>query len=56
MSAVRDTIAKYPFNFSKPLDQVKILEGEEEGAFGWVTANFLYGSFGQVGDCCYYFT
>lgn len=48
MAAVRKTIASFPFDFKAPTEQAVILEGEEEGAYGWVTANVLSGSFGQV--------
>ena len=50
LDSVRATVATYPFNFSLPAKQARILEGKEEGAFGWVTVNFLDGTFGDVSE------
>ncbi|GAB0198302.1 ectonucleoside triphosphate diphosphohydrolase 2 [Grus japonensis] len=41
LSAVAATLKSYPFNFRG----AKILSGEEEGVFGWVTANYLLENF-----------
>lgn len=46
MSSVRDTIASYKFLFNRPEQQARIIEGSEEGAFSWVTTNYLSGTFG----------
>lgn len=46
MSSVRQTLSSYPFDFFHPLKQARVIEGSEEGAFGWVTSNYLSGSFG----------
>ena len=48
LASVRATMQTYPFNFSQPTKQARILDGTEEGAFGWVTVNFLNGTFGDV--------
>ncbi|KFW09902.1 Ectonucleoside triphosphate diphosphohydrolase 2, partial [Eurypyga helias] len=41
LSAVAATLKSYPFDFRG----AKILSGEEEGVFGWVTANYLLENF-----------
>ncbi|XP_015734209.1 ectonucleoside triphosphate diphosphohydrolase 2 [Coturnix japonica] len=41
LSAVMATLKSYPFDFRG----AKILSGEEEGVFGWVTANYLLENF-----------
>ncbi|XP_074967891.1 ectonucleoside triphosphate diphosphohydrolase 2 [Phalacrocorax aristotelis] len=41
LSAVVATLKSYPFDFRG----AKILSGEEEGVFGWVTANYLLENF-----------
>lgn len=46
MSSVRQTLSSYPFDFSQPLKQARVIDGSEEGAFGWITSNYLSGSFG----------
>lgn len=38
-------LKSYPFDFRG----AKILSGEEEGVFGWVTANYLLENFIKVG-------
>ncbi|KAL5016783.1 hypothetical protein ScPMuIL_006372 [Solemya velum] len=40
MQAVRDTIGKYPFKFTTPSNQARIITGDEEGTFSWVTSNY----------------
>lgn len=45
LGAVAATLKSYPFNFRG----AKILSGEEEGVFGWVTANYLLENFIKVG-------
>ncbi|CAH1783850.1 unnamed protein product [Owenia fusiformis] len=47
LSSVRQTIQSYPFKVSNSLSQVRIITGAEEGVFGWITVNFLFGSFGN---------
>jgi len=49
MTAVRATIATYPFRFDDPQQQVRILSGTEEGTFSWITTNYLSGNFGVCG-------
>lgn len=46
MSSVRETMASYKFLFVRPEQQARIIEGSEEGAFSWVTTNYLSGTFG----------
>ncbi|NXN41862.1 ENTP2 diphosphohydrolase, partial [Rhinoptilus africanus] len=41
LNAVATTLKSYPFDFRG----AKILSGEEEGVFGWVTANYLLENF-----------
>ncbi|NXN99011.1 ENTP2 diphosphohydrolase, partial [Rhinopomastus cyanomelas] len=41
LSAVAATLKSYPFDFRG----AKILSGEQEGVFGWVTANYLLENF-----------
>lgn len=45
LRAVAATLKTYPFGFRG----AKILSGEEEGVFGWVTANYLLENFIKVG-------
>lgn len=45
LSEVMATLKSYPFDFRG----AKILSGEEEGVFGWVTANYLLENFIKVG-------
>lgn len=45
LSAVAAMLKLYPFDFRG----AKILSGEEEGVFGWVTANYLLENFIKVG-------
>lgn len=45
LGAVAATLKSYPFDFRGS----KILSGEEEGVFGWVTANYLLENFIKVG-------
>uniref|UniRef100_A0A8C3SE25 Ectonucleoside triphosphate diphosphohydrolase 2 n=1 Tax=Chelydra serpentina TaxID=8475 RepID=A0A8C3SE25_CHESE len=44
LSAVTSTLKSYPFDFRG----AKILSGEDEGLFGWVTANYLLENFIKV--------
>lgn len=44
LDAVRDYLETYPFKFSR--DDVKILSGVDEGAFAWLTLNYLLGNLG----------
>ena len=39
MSSVREALAKSGFKFSK--ESVKIITGEVEGSYGWITVNYL---------------
>ncbi|KAL7990718.1 hypothetical protein Chor_014148 [Crotalus horridus] len=41
LSAVEETLRIYPFKFQG----TRILSGEEEGAYGWITLNYLLGKF-----------
>ncbi|XP_044292126.1 ectonucleoside triphosphate diphosphohydrolase 1 isoform X3 [Varanus komodoensis] len=43
LSAVEATLRLYPFRFQG----ARILSGEEEGAYGWITLNYLLGNFKQ---------
>ncbi|XP_039178871.1 ectonucleoside triphosphate diphosphohydrolase 8 [Crotalus tigris] len=43
LEAVSQTIQKYPVNFQG----ARIISGKEEGAFGWITINYLLNSFTQ---------
>nr|XP_008104704.1 PREDICTED: ectonucleoside triphosphate diphosphohydrolase 1 [Anolis carolinensis] len=40
LSGVEATLRSYPFNFRG----ARILSGEEEGAYGWITLNYLLGN------------
>lgn len=44
LSAVEETLRLYPFRFQG----ARILSGEEEGAYGWITLNYLLGNFKEV--------
>ena len=48
--SVRDVMGSYPFNFTRPLLQARILQGGEEGTFGWVTTNYLSNTLNEVGN------
>ena len=48
LESVRNTISNYPFKFTDAKKQVRILTGSEEGAFAWITSNYITGSFSVV--------
>ena len=52
---IRSTLEDTPFNFSKPERQARIMSGEEEGLFGWVTANYLTNRLAVVSNFCIVF-
>lgn len=39
LAAVSQTLSKYPVDFGG----AKILSGQDEGAFGWITINYVLG-------------
>ncbi|MEE6504936.1 hypothetical protein FKM82_005383 [Ascaphus truei] len=45
LDAVRSTLKSYPFDFRG----ARILSGQDEGVFGWVTANYLLENFIKYG-------
>uniref|UniRef100_A0A8C8R4K7 Ectonucleoside triphosphate diphosphohydrolase 1 n=1 Tax=Pelusios castaneus TaxID=367368 RepID=A0A8C8R4K7_9SAUR len=45
LSAVEKTLRSFPFNFQG----ARIISGQEEGAYGWITINYLLGNFKQSG-------
>lgn len=45
LAEVRTWLRKYPFKFQD--DDVKILSGVDEGAFAWLTLNYLLGHLGK---------
>ncbi|KYO27106.1 ectonucleoside triphosphate diphosphohydrolase 1 isoform X2 [Alligator mississippiensis] len=45
LSAVENRLRSSPFNFQG----ARIITGQEEGAYGWITINYLLGSFKQSG-------
>ncbi|XP_012639961.1 ectonucleoside triphosphate diphosphohydrolase 2 [Microcebus murinus] len=45
LAAVAQTLAQYPFDFRG----ARILSGQDEGVFGWVTANYLLENFIKCG-------
>uniref|UniRef100_A0A8D0HI29 Ectonucleoside triphosphate diphosphohydrolase 1 n=1 Tax=Sphenodon punctatus TaxID=8508 RepID=A0A8D0HI29_SPHPU len=45
LSMVEKTLRSYPFSFQG----ARIITGQEEGAYGWITINYLLGSFKQSG-------
>ena len=48
LESVRNTISNYPFKFTDAKKQVRILTGSEEGAFAWITSNYITGAFSVV--------
>lgn len=48
LHVVREKIMSYPFGFSDPNKQARIISGEEEGTFSWVTVNYFAGTLGVV--------
>ena len=49
LAAVRDLLRGYPFKLQE--NGVTIMDGAEEGAFQWLTMNYLLGNLeGDVGD------
>lgn len=44
LAAVSTSLKSYPFDFQG----AKIITGQEEGAYGWITINYLLGRFTQV--------
>lgn len=45
LAAVTQTLMQYPFDFRG----ARILSGQDEGVFGWVTTNYLLENFIKVG-------
>ncbi|XP_067393126.1 ectonucleoside triphosphate diphosphohydrolase 1 isoform X2 [Emydura macquarii macquarii] len=45
LSAVEKTLRSFPFNFQG----ARVISGQEEGAYGWITINYLLGNFKQSG-------
>uniref|UniRef100_A0A674GS14 Ectonucleoside triphosphate diphosphohydrolase 1 n=1 Tax=Taeniopygia guttata TaxID=59729 RepID=A0A674GS14_TAEGU len=45
LSSVGNTLRSAPFNFQG----ARIITGQEEGAYGWITINYLLGNFKQSG-------
>uniref|UniRef100_A0A8C0B0A6 Ectonucleoside triphosphate diphosphohydrolase 1 n=1 Tax=Buteo japonicus TaxID=224669 RepID=A0A8C0B0A6_9AVES len=45
LSSVEKTLRSGPFNFQG----ARIISGQEEGAYGWITINYLLGNFKQSG-------
>lgn len=48
LKAVEEALQKFPFSYQG----ARILSGQEEGAFGWVTVNYLDDRLTQVSWCC----
>lgn len=48
--SIRYEIGKFPFYFTNASAQARIISGEEEGTFSWITANYLIGTFGVAPD------
>lgn len=48
LQAVGEALQKFPFSYQG----ARILSGQEEGAFGWVTVNYLDDRLTQVSRCC----
>ncbi|KAK3597785.1 hypothetical protein CHS0354_006145 [Potamilus streckersoni] len=46
LEKVREIIKNYPFQFDNPKERARIISGDEEGTFGWVTSNYILGKFG----------
>jgi apyrase len=44
LDAVSRSLSNYPFDFQG----ARIITGQEEGAYGWITINYLLGKFTQV--------
>ncbi|XP_076152428.1 ectonucleoside triphosphate diphosphohydrolase 1 isoform X1 [Alosa pseudoharengus] len=44
LSSVEDTLSKTPFGFQG----ARIITGQQEGAFGWITVNYLRENFGKA--------
>ncbi|XP_076435217.1 ectonucleoside triphosphate diphosphohydrolase 8-like [Babylonia areolata] len=45
LESVRSTIGGYPFKFGEPERQARIINGSDEGAFSWITSNYITGTF-----------
>lgn len=48
LRAVEETLRTFPFSYQGS----RTLSGQEEGAFGWVTVNYLDERLKQVGVSC----
>lgn len=44
LTMVTRSLSNYPFNFQG----ARIITGQEEGAYGWITINYLLGKFTKV--------
>lgn len=45
MNSVEETLSKTPFDYQG----ARVISGQEEGAFGWITVNYLQENFLKVG-------
>ncbi|XP_025096629.1 ectonucleoside triphosphate diphosphohydrolase 1-like isoform X2 [Pomacea canaliculata] len=45
MESVRKMLSQYHFQFAQPQSQSRILTGTQEGAYSWITSNYLSGTF-----------
>ncbi|OXB75470.1 UNVERIFIED_CONTAM: hypothetical protein H355_016531 [Colinus virginianus] len=50
LSSVEKTLRSAPFNFQG----ARIISGQEEGAYGWITINYLLGNFKQAFSAFYF--
>uniref|UniRef100_A0A8C3P3V6 Ectonucleoside triphosphate diphosphohydrolase 1 n=1 Tax=Chrysemys picta bellii TaxID=8478 RepID=A0A8C3P3V6_CHRPI len=50
LSAVEKTLRSSPFNFQG----ARVISGQEEGAYGWITINYLLGNFKQAFSAFYF--
>lgn len=48
LRSVEETLRRFPFSYQG----ARTLSGQEEGAFGWVTVNYLDERLTQVSVCC----
>ncbi|ELU13730.1 hypothetical protein CAPTEDRAFT_169207 [Capitella teleta] len=55
MQSVRNALSDSAFRFVNATSQARIIDGDEEGAYGWISVNYIAGKFGHFSPLEYFF-